>query len=128
MSDRADSVAESRQSPRVKLPAMYTLIRVRPQGQERYCWTGHIYDISETGIRFELDRALKPGSTIDFRAMLPGPYHVTVNLSGKVVRLHDDDELPGPSRMGAEIDQANSPVERQKLSEYLDHSLELAPA
>ena len=52
MSSHEAESNESRHAARLKVPAMYTLVRVRPQGQARYCWTGHIYDVSESGMRF----------------------------------------------------------------------------
>jgi hypothetical protein len=118
----SDPETDSRQAPRLKLPAMYTLIRVRPQGNKRYCWTGHIYDISASGMRFELDAPLQPGTLIEVRATLPGPNSTTVNITGRIVRYHDEPNEPGPIRMGMVIDSYTRPVDRSRLSDYLQHS------
>ena len=110
---------ESRIHPRFKLPAMYTLIRVRSVGEERYPWTGYIYDISMSGLRFELDDVIDPGSHIEVRAMLPGVDHITFCASGRVVRIHDDSDEQGPIRMGMAFDEFASDEDRVKLEEYL---------
>ena len=57
MSDDAGHAGEARNNQRLKLPAMYTLLRVRHVGDKRYRWTGHIYDISSTGTRSIPSRA-----------------------------------------------------------------------
>lgn len=111
--------SDARQFPRLRLPAMYTLMRVRPQGAERYMWTGYIYDISASGMRFELDTALPPGTTVEFRAMLPGQFHTTFSGAGTVVRLHDDEEEKGPMRMGLSINAFARHGDRRRLSDYL---------
>ncbi len=116
------SADESRQYPRLRLPAMYTLVRVRPAGTERYLWTGYIYDISAVGMRFELDAALPPGTEVEVRAMLPGTEHTTFHATGRVVRIHDDTDEPGPVRMGMTFDKFVHHVDRRRLHDYLQHS------
>jgi len=127
MSSASQGLDEARQAPRLKLPPMYTFVRVRPRDHgERYCWTGYVYDISASGMRFELDEALEPGTDIEARAMLPGAMHTTINVSGRVVRLHDDDELAGPQRMGMTFDQFISNDDEQRLTDYLSASYPMA--
>lgn len=126
MSKLADSVADARQSPRLKLPAMYTLVRVKPTGEDRYRWTGHIYDISETGMRFELDNALQPGMTIEIRAMLPGTEHITFSAAGRIIRIHNDMGDKGPMRMGMIFDKFSRENDHERLNGYLSHSPALA--
>lgn len=111
--------AERRESPRYSLPAMYTLVRVRAKGNERYRWIGYIYDISESGMRFELDSALEPGTEIEVRAMLPGFYHTTFQASGRVVRVHDDAGFGGPMRMGMAFESFARDSDKQRLNRYL---------
>jgi len=119
MTPQVQSVAEARQHPRLKLPAMYTLVRVRPRGQTRYRWTGYAYDVSASGLRFELDERLDTGAEVDVRVLLPGRQHVVFNALGRIVRLHDDDGTPGPVRMGLTFDQFPQESERQRLHAYL---------
>jgi len=111
--------SNARQTPRLKLPAAYTLVRVRPQGAERFELTGYIYDISSTGMRFELDESLAPGTQVQVKAMLPGAAHTTFTASGRVIRLHDDDGLPGPVRMGMTFDSFETEIDALRLNRYL---------
>lgn len=112
---------ESRQYPRLTLPPMYTLVRARLLGEERYRWTGHAYDVSRSGIRFELDEALAPGTELELRVMLPsGHDHPTFKATGRVVRIHDDEEdRLGPVRMGLTFGSFASSLDRQTLENYL---------
>lgn len=121
MSDHLTSArADTRADVRLRLPAMYTLIRVRPAGAQRYRWTGHIYDISLSGMRFELDSALEPGTAVEVRAMLPGAQHTTIEAAGRIIRLHDDADEPGPVRMGMVIESFATAMDRGKLERYLE--------
>lgn len=110
----------NRSHPRLKLPPMYTLVRARLAGAPQYRWTGHIYDISASGMRFELDEALDMGETLEVRGMLPGAHHTTFRAVGRVVRLHDDeDDGPGPVRMGMHFDRFETESDARRLSDYL---------
>ena len=75
MSDSPTPSADLRNHPRLKVPPMYTLIRVTRRDQSEATMTGHIYDVSATGMRFELDRPIEPGTAIEARALLPGKTH-----------------------------------------------------
>lgn len=120
-------VAEARLAPRLKLPAMYTLLRIKPRGEDRYRWTGHIYDISASGMRFEMDTDLPAGSEIEVRAMLPGATPTCVTAAGHIVRMHEDDPALPPVRMAMTFDRFSHPIDRQKLADYLtDRGLRLA--
>jgi PilZ domain len=118
-SPSAPPVAEARQHPRLKLPAMYTLVRVRPRGETRYRWTGYAYDVSASGLRFEMDEPLDAGAEVDVRVLLPGRQHLVFTALGHIVRLHDDDGVPGPVRMGMTFDHFPEPAERDRLHDYL---------
>ncbi len=122
MSSASDSRSETRQHPRLKLPAMYTLLRVKPVGGERFQWTGYIYDISASGMRFELDRSLEAGTKVDVRAMLPGAQHTTFHATGTVVRIHDEADERGPMRMGLSFDKFEHHADRRNLRSYLEDS------
>ena len=113
------NAADYRRHPRFKLPAMYTLLRMRHEGDKRYRWTGYIYDVSQSGLRFEMDDAIDPGSGVEIRAMLPGFDHVTFRATGHVVRIHDDCDEPGPVRMALQFDSFPSEADEQALQGYL---------
>jgi c-di-GMP-binding flagellar brake protein YcgR len=123
MSIPIQPVAEARREPRLKLPAMYTLLRARAAGDDRYRWTGYIYDISVTGMRFELDHALTPGDEIEVRGMLPAGRHTTFRATGRVVRIHDDEDAGvGPVRMAMQFTTFTRDTERERLVDYLAHA------
>ncbi len=114
--------AEARRHPRLKLPAMYTVLRVKPQGQKRYCWTGFIYDISESGMRFELDDAVEPGTKLEVHVTLPGKLTTQFTARGQVVRQHDEANEPGPQRMALHFDHFKTEADRHHLNNYLVHA------
>lgn len=108
-----------RQSPRARLAAMYTHLRVRPAGDSRYRWSGYVYDISESGMRFELDDQVAHGTPLEVRMTLPGNAPTTLAATGTVVRTHDDE--PGPVRMGLHFDDFRTEADRRRLSDYLSN-------
>ena len=118
--------AEFRAAPRYKLPAMYTLVRVRPAGTQRYRWTGYVYDISTSGMRFEIDNALAPDMPVEIHAMLPGKEQITFEAKGHIVRQHDDDFAPGPKRMGMSFDSFAFVGDQERLTTYLKQAGRLA--
>lgn len=119
---------DARRHPRLQLPFMYTVLRARPEGTDRYRWTGHIYDLSQSGARFELDQAIDPGTRLDIRMVLPGDTQSVVTASGTVVRLHDDEAEPGPVRMAITFDRLATDADRRRLEGYLQPRLELRSA
>ena len=124
MSNGETPTHDARQHPRLSLPPMYTVFRARPQGSKKFCWTGHLYDISAGGLRFEIDSPIKPGTPIEFRATLPSPNPTTINAQGHVVRYHDDPDEPGPVRMAMVIDKFPDDIDKNRLHSYLrDHGL-----
>ena len=121
MSSQPEPASEARHQPRLKVPAMYTLARVRAAGDARYKWTGHIYDISLTGMRFELDQPLDPGTQVEVRGMLPGSNHTTFRAAGRIIRLHEDAEESqlGPTRMAMTFDSFSNSADQRRLGDYL---------
>ena len=111
---------EQRQYPRVKVPAMCTLIRARVVGSNKYNWTGHIYDVSLGGVKFELDMPVEVGTELEIRGMLPGSDHTTFRVVGKVARVHSDADEPGPCVMGLAFESFRSPMDRHRLAAYID--------
>ena len=122
MTNERMPIDETRDQPRLKLPAMYTLLRARLAGSHRYRWTGHIYDISVLGMRFELDEPLVPGTEVEIRGMLPGARHTTFGATGQIVRQLDDEERIGPFRMAIAFDTFSQHIDRQHLCDYLSCS------
>lgn len=108
---------DARQATRVKIPPMYTLLRARIPGETRYQWTGHIYDISTAGMRFELDTALPEDAIIEIRAMLPGKQHIQFRATARVVRIHDAEA--GPVRMSLAFETFHRRADQRRLENYL---------
>lgn len=92
---------------RFMLEPGYTSATVRLHPDEQFfTHEGHVYDISEGGICFELDRPLEPGSTVSMRIDLPanstdtGPGRA-VFVTGNIIWCDLDE--PGASRMALAI-------------------------
>jgi hypothetical protein len=79
---------------------------------------GHAYDISVSGVRFELDAALPSGLPIEMEIHLPGLVD-PIRASARVVRVFDEDDDPGPRRMGAVFTAFASPADARRLAVHL---------
>lgn len=111
---------DARRSPRLRVPAAYSDVRARPKGHRRYTWTGHVYDLSASGMRFEFDEPIEPGTAIDVRLCLPGLGRRPIRLTGRVVRVDEDDAAePGPVRMAMAFGSFHREVDAQRLEGYL---------
>lgn len=111
---------------RFRLHPMYTRVTVFPKAMalaaavaEAKPLEGHAYDISLRGIRYELDEALAPGTTVDVEIVLPGAL-IPIRGSGEVVRVFDRDDDPGPRRQAVRLDRFLSDLDRQRLVQLLD--------
>ncbi|HVU62716.1 MAG TPA: PilZ domain-containing protein [Phycisphaerales bacterium] len=106
--------------PRFALEPMYTPVAVQCPEARAFDNEGHVYDISEGGVRFEADKPIKPGSPIAMQITLPNtnPREIepgrTVFVYGKVVWLEDEDE-PGPYKMAAEFTRYAKAQDRERL-------------
>lgn len=107
-----------RQFERFSLAPAYTEVMVRVPGR-RQPLEGHAYDISEGGIRMELDEAIVPGTSVVVEVKLP-PGHVKGApvedmLARGTIMWVDDDGVRGPVRMGVLIEDFASNVDRDRL-------------
>ncbi len=113
---------DRRAFPRFQMNPGYTPVEARVHPDEVYTLSGHIYDISEGGVCFELDRPVEPGTTVSLRVTLPGP--VTGNgqdigpgravfLTGNVVWCDLDE--PGASRMAVAVTRYDRAGDRERL-------------
>lgn len=112
---------EQRAHPRLKLPIGYAAVRVRGAGGTPDA-SGHAYDLSWNGVRFELDEPVPVGQPVEMELTLPGDESHPVRLRATCVRHLDADE-PGPARMAAAIDELRDAVDRRALADYLDRRL-----
>lgn len=119
--------SERRQHQRYVLPSMYTRVDIRPLDQEQFAWSGHAYDISEGGMRFELDYPIEPGSAVAVRLTLPGQESLRfsqrrpVYAFANVVWINEDDvEDNGPVRMACVFSRFVMPGDQERLMERLE--------
>jgi len=102
---------DRRSHTRYSLPSMYTtLTLVDDQGNAIH--EGHVYDISQGGMRYELDEALTPGSTVTVQIDLPGHNSSDVKAVCNVLWVEEEDlEHPGPVRMACSfVSLADAPA------------------
>ena len=104
-----------RRFERFAMRPMYTPMAARLLHEPDFAREGHVYDIGEGGIRFELDDAILPGSPVAVRITIPGPEgQATIHAFGNVVWI-DDDEVNGPVRMAAVFTSFATPADKQRL-------------
>lgn len=123
LSFAARSGADRRRLPRFVTEAMYTPVSVRLLDSDQFNLDGHAFDISEGGLRFELDRGIEPGAGVAIRVMLPtmtgatparpGPGRA-VFVFANIVWLADEDE-PGPVKMAAVFTRFARAGDRERL-------------
>lgn len=107
---------------RFRMNPGYTPVEVRIHPDERFELSGHVYDISEGGVCFELDRPVEPGTTVSVKIDLPahavhtgadiGPGRA-VFMTGNVVWCDLDE--PGASRMAVAITRYDRAGDRERL-------------
>lgn len=107
-----------RQFERFAVIPAYTEVVVRLPGKTE-ALEGHAYDISEGGVRMELDHSIEPGTSIIVEVKLP-PGNARSGgieevLARGTVMWADDDGVPGPVRMGVLFDEFASNVDRDRL-------------
>ncbi len=109
-----------REFDRIRVQPMYTAVTACTDAQnssERLL--GHVYDISESGVRIELDDALDPGENVTLHLDLPGA-EAAVKAEASVVWVHDDQDDPGPLRMALKFTEFLNRSDRNRLVEYID--------
>mgnify|MGYP006278689349 CR=1 FL=1 len=112
---------ERRRFNRIEVEAAYTAVRVqRVSRMKMQVLDGHAYDLSEGGLRLETDEPLAPGEHVALSVDLPGER--SVFASGRVVRVFDADEDPGPRRAAIEFRHFLTGQDRSRLQGYLRQS------
>ncbi|MHC4142039.1 MAG: PilZ domain-containing protein [Planctomycetota bacterium] len=103
---------------RYRVPAAYTAVTAR-RGQAAVSQLqGHVYDISASGVRIELDEALHPGECVVLSLDLPGA-RTRVSASASVVWINDTQDDPGPRRMALRFTSFSDRGDRDRLIDYL---------
>ena len=110
---------DKREYVRFTLSPMYSSVTARRVGSEEVKELhGHAYDISEAGVRFELDEAIDPGESIAVDLTLPGT-QTAVGATGDVVWVNDEIDDPGPRRLAIQFTEFRSEEDRFRLLNYL---------
>ena len=109
-----------RKHERIRVQPMYTSVIAKAGGtSDDLEMLGHVYDVSEGGVRIELDEALEPGQTVTVQLEFPGTA-AAIEASAKVVWVHDDLDDPGPRRMALRFTEFTSAPDRDRLVDYID--------
>jgi len=112
---------ERRRHERFATAPMYTTISVRTHEENGFSRHGHAYDISEGGVRFELDVPIDPGTPVAVQLALPaaaiaagdtGPGRAVFAL-GNVVWC--DISEPGPAIMAVAFTRFARDGDRERL-------------
>lgn len=81
---------------------------------------GHAYDICDHGVRIELDAALPIGTPVEVALHMPG-LGSPLKLVGKIARLFDEIDDPGPRRMGVNF-RAATDADAARLERLLEQA------
>ena len=107
-----------REHERMRLNHMYTSVIVEPKFTIRHSMLGHAYDISDSGIRIELDEPLEVGQSVTLHLDLPGAGD-DILADADVAWVNDEHDDPGPRRMALRFTQFHSPRDHRRLTNFL---------
>ena len=107
-----------RRHERFRLPPMYSSVTARPLNVPIGELAGHAYDISEGGVRIELDQPLDVGQSVAIDLDLPGEEE-PIAATGDVVWINDADDDPGPRRMALRFRRFETTADRLRLQHFL---------
>jgi hypothetical protein len=108
-----------REYERFQLEPMYTGVTVqRVEGMALRAIEGHAYDVSEAGIRIELDEPLEVNERVAVTISLAGSA-ACIAASARVVWVHDAEDDPAARRMALEFTQFRSPDDHARLLGHL---------
>lgn len=116
-----------REHERFRLQPMYTSVAAAPADAPNDVRGGHAYDISETGVRIELDEAAPVGQCMHISLDLPG-IDLGVGSAARVVWVNDAQDDPGPRRMALQFTSFDSEADHHRLVRYLGQGLQRVAA
>ncbi len=88
--------------------------------QTKGFFEGHAYDLSHSGLRLELDSELPVGTPVEVELHMPG-LGSAIHLVGKVARVFDEQDDPGPRRMGVD-GKGRTAQDAERLARLLDQA------
>ncbi len=117
------NMVNRRRFERFSVLPMYTPVVVRSLGENATDLHGHAYDVSEGGVRFELDRPIAPGTAVSIQIVLAGDDRQGVDrgvlVQANVVWVDVDVDEPGPTRMAAAFTKFARAGDRERLLKQL---------
>ncbi|MEQ8769908.1 MAG: PilZ domain-containing protein [Phycisphaerales bacterium] len=128
-SNASTNPVERRRFERFALVPGYTAVAVRRRGEGGPWHLGHVYDVSEGGVRFELDHAFEPGSIVEMKLDLPrstvrlgfdadaADDEASVGMTARVVWCDQDSVCD--AKLGVEVAQYASQGDRDRLVRHL---------
>ena len=115
---RAQSI-DRRRHDRFELVPMYTSVTVQSVANlQMRTRVGHAYDLSESGVRLELDEALEEGERVTVHLGLPGEQW-SITATAEVIWVNAEIDDPGPRRMALSFIAYSSPGDRARLMRFL---------
>ena len=106
-----------RKANRMAVPPMYSTLAVQAK-PFRGAREGHVYDLSESGLRFEIDDPLPVGTDLALEFAVPAAGVIRANA--RIVRVYDEADDPGPRRMGARFTGFSTPEDEARLEGLMD--------
>jgi c-di-GMP-binding flagellar brake protein YcgR len=111
--------SERRAHGRFVLAPMYTAVEAR-RASGAAILDGHAYDISEGGVRIELDETLDDGEAIDLSVRLPGEAEM-ITATASVVRNANRRTDLGPMQVALKFKRFASEADHRRLIEFFGH-------
>ena len=116
-----------RRHERFSVMPMYSEVTARRLAEEKAeSLAGHAYDISETGVRIELDEPIEQGEAVELEVRIG--VDVELIATATVVWLNDPEDDPGPRRMALEFETFADETGRVRLVDYLGRGSALRAA
>lgn len=113
---------DRRRHPRFSVSPSYTPVRLRLMEEDSFARPGHAYDISEGGIRFEMDIPIESGTPVAMEIQLPeqpGMLHTNDGIGRAVFVIGNvvwcDTEEPGPAHMALAITRYARSGDKERL-------------
>lgn len=103
---------------RRRLAPMYTSVTAMLGDQPEAVLHGHAYDISQGGVRVELDEPIDAGRTVELHLGLPGEI-ASLQARADVVWVNDAVDDPGPRRMALKFTEFKTASDQQRLAMFI---------